>query len=126
MGPTIKIIRKSEIWQKLENLAYSENLSIRRAPREANNFGIFTLTIRLSSNFVKIHTSGVNRINIWVPGPGETAKNSKRHGLRFWTSADFVILYIICLYYVPVFSYIPGSAAWRSLLIKYSMMHTFY
>ena len=60
MGPTIKIIRKSEIWQKLETLAYSEHLSIRRAPREAKNLGIFTLTIRLSSNFVKIHTSGVN------------------------------------------------------------------
>ena len=75
MGPTIKIIRKSEIWQKLENLAYSKNLSIRRAPREANNLGIFTLTIRLSSNFVKIHTSGVNRINIWVLGPGDTANN---------------------------------------------------
>ena len=38
MGPTIKIIRKSEIWQKLENVAYSENLSIRRAPREAKNW----------------------------------------------------------------------------------------
>ena len=83
MGPTIKIISKSEIWQKLGNVAYSKKLSIRRAPREAKNLGIFTLTIRLSSNFVKIHTSGVNRINIWVPGPGDTAKNSKRHGLRF-------------------------------------------
>ena len=94
MGPTIKIITKSDFGQKFRNFAYSENLSIRRAPREAKNLGIFTLTIRLSSNFVKIHTSGVNRINIWVLGPGDTAENSKRHGLRFWTSADFVILYI--------------------------------
>ena len=83
MGPTIKIISKSRFGQKFGNVAYSENLSIRRAPREAKNLGIFTLTIRLSSNFVKIHTSGVNRINIWVLRPGDTAKNSKRHGLRF-------------------------------------------
>ena len=39
-----------------------------RPGREAKNFGIFTLSIRLSSNFVKIHTSGVNRMNIWLPG----------------------------------------------------------
>ena len=83
MGPTIKIISKSRFGQKLENVACSENVSIRRSPWEAKNLEMFTLTIRLSSNFVKIHTSGVNRINIWVLGPGDTAKNSKRHGLRF-------------------------------------------
>ena len=46
-----------------------------RPGREANNFGICILSIRLSSNLVKIHTSGVNRINIWVPGPGDTVEN---------------------------------------------------
>ena len=62
-----------------------------RPGRVAKNFGICTLSIRLNSNFVKIHASGVNRMNIWVPGPGDTAENSKRHGLIFWTSADFVL-----------------------------------
>ena len=58
-----------------------------RPGREAINFGICILSIRLSSNLGKIHTSCVNRINIWVPGPGDTAENSKRHGLKFWISA---------------------------------------
>ena len=71
-----------------------------RPGREAKNFGFCTLSIRLSSNFVKIHTSGVNRMNIWLPGPGDTAENSKRHGLRFWTSADFV-LYILLTPDIP-------------------------
>ena len=65
-----------------------------RPGREANNFGIWMLSIRLSSNLGRNRTSGVNQMSIWVPGPGDTAENSKRHGLRFWTSADFVILYI--------------------------------
>ena len=79
---------------KFENGRMTGGKIYTRPGREANNFGICTLSIRLSSNLGKIHTSGVNRMNIWLPGPGDTAENSKRHGLRFWTSADFV-LYII-------------------------------
>ena len=94
MGPDIDLICKSEIREKLKMVGrrVAHIFKIYTRPgREADNFGICTLSIRLSSNFVKIHTSGVNRMNIWVPGPGDTAENSKRHGLRFWTSADFVL-----------------------------------
>ena len=54
MGPTIKIITKNDFGQKFIIVAYSENLSIWRAPREAKNFEMLTLAIRLSSNFVKM------------------------------------------------------------------------
>ena len=78
MGPDIDLICKREHWRnsKMVRGRVTNILKIYTMPgREANNFGICILSIPLSSNLVKIHTSGVNRINIWLPGPGDTTEN---------------------------------------------------
>ena len=75
MGPDIDLILRSFFFGKTEHGHMAGGKIYTRPGREAKNFGICTLSMRLSSNFVKIDTSCVNRMNIWLPGPGDTAEN---------------------------------------------------
>ena len=53
--PLSKLLRKVTLGKSSEMLPIPKiDISIRRAPREAKNLGFFTLTIRLSWNFVKM------------------------------------------------------------------------